>query len=66
MAFYRAMVKCYVDNAIREEDEEFEYNGPENGNLELVSGEPAPAEQAEEGAAPKKGFRKTAAKADAV
>lgn len=65
MALYRATVKCYVDNAIREDGEEFEYTGPENGNLELVSGNPAPAESAEELAAPKKGFAKKAAKADA-
>lgn len=65
MPQYRAKVKCYVDNGIREEDEVFEYNGPENGNLELVSGKPAPVELAEETEAkPQKGFRK-AAKADA-
>ena len=65
MPLYRATVKCYVDNGIREADEVFEYNGPENGNLELVSGNPAPAEQAED-AKPQKGFARKAAKADAV
>ena len=65
MALYRATVKCFVDNAIREEGEEFNYDGPENGNLELVSGNPAPAESADESGAPKKGFAKKAAKADA-
>lgn len=38
MAFYRATIKCYVGNTLRFADEEFEYNGPENTNLELVSG----------------------------
>lgn len=44
MALYRATVKCFVGNALREEGEEFEYNGPKNTNLELVSG---PAEEDE-------------------
>lgn len=66
MPQYRAKVKCYVDNGIREADEVFEYNGPENGNLELVSGNPAAAEQAGEvEAKPQKGFARKA-KADAV
>jgi hypothetical protein len=41
MAFYRAKVRCYVDNTIRNADDEFEYNGPLNTNLELVDGEEA-------------------------
>lgn len=49
MALYRATVKCFVGNALREEGEEFEYNGPKNTNLELVHGpaeEPAEADEA--------------------
>lgn len=34
----RAIVKCFVDNGIREEGEIFEYNGPKNPNLEVVDG----------------------------
>lgn len=45
MAFYRAIVKCYVGNTLRLADEEFEYNGPENTNLELVSGGDEEAEE---------------------
>lgn len=66
MPQYRAKVKCYVDNGIREEGDVFEYDGPENGNLELVSGKPAAAELAPEAEAkPQKGFVRKA-KADAV
>lgn len=45
MAFYRAIVKCYVGNTLRNADEEFEYNGPENTNLVLVSGGEAEEEE---------------------
>lgn len=36
MAKVKAKVKCFVDNTLREAGEVFEYNGPENGNLELA------------------------------
>jgi len=39
MPIYRAKVKCFVGQSMREPDEEFEYNGEFNSNLELVSGE---------------------------
>lgn len=45
MAFYRALIKCYVGNTLRFADEEFEYNGPENTNLELISGGEAEVEE---------------------
>lgn len=34
MSRYRAMVKCFVDNSLRNEGEVFEYNGPKNNCLE--------------------------------
>ena len=46
MALYRALVKCFVGNALREENEEFEYNGPKNTNLVLVDGPDEVAEKA--------------------
>ena len=39
MPIYRAKIKCFVGQSMREPDEEFEYNGEFNSNLELVSGE---------------------------
>ena len=39
MPIYRAKIKCFVGNSLREVDEEFEYNGEFNSNLELISGE---------------------------
>lgn len=44
MAYYRALEKCYVGNTLRMADEEFEYNGPENTNIELISGDDEEAE----------------------
>ena len=38
MPIYRAKVKCFVDQSMREADEEFEYNGEFNSNIELVGG----------------------------
>ena len=38
MPIYRAKVKCFVGQAMREADEEFEYNGEFNSNIELVGG----------------------------
>jgi len=41
MPIYKAKIKCFVDNSIREPDEEFEYNGPFCKHIELVSGSEA-------------------------
>ena len=38
MPIYRAKVKCFVGDSLREADEEFEYNGEFNSNIELVGG----------------------------
>jgi preprotein translocase subunit SecF len=38
MPIYRAKVKCFVGQSMREPDEEFEYNGEFNSNIELVGG----------------------------
>ena len=38
MPIYRAKVKCFVGQSMREADEEFEYNGAFNSNIELVGG----------------------------
>ena len=38
MPIYRAKVKCFVGQSMREVDEEFEYNGEFNSNIELVGG----------------------------
>ena len=38
MPIYRAKVKCFVGESLREADEEFEYNGEFNSNIELVGG----------------------------
>ena len=38
MPIYRAKVKCFVGQSMREADEEFEYNGECNSNIELVGG----------------------------
>jgi hypothetical protein len=41
----RAIKKCFIDNAIREEGDVFEYNGPRNTNVVSVDGgaqEPEP------------------------
>ena len=39
MPIYRAKIKCFVGQSLREVDEEFEYNGEYCKHLELVSGE---------------------------
>ena len=36
MPIYRAKIKCFVGQSMREADEEFEYNGEFNSNIELV------------------------------
>ena len=38
MPIYRDKTKCYVGQSMREADEEFEYNGEFNTNIELVGG----------------------------
>ena len=38
MPMYKALVKCFVDNSIREEGGVFEYNGDSNACVELVTG----------------------------
>ena len=38
MPIYRAKVKCFVGQSLREVNEEFEYNGEFNSNIELVGG----------------------------
>jgi hypothetical protein len=39
MPIYKAKIKCFVGQSIREVDEEFEYNGEYFKHLELVSGQ---------------------------
>ena len=39
MPIYRAKIKCFVGQSMREVDEEFEYNGEYCKHLELISGE---------------------------
>jgi hypothetical protein len=43
MAQVRAIRLCQVDNALRQEGDIFDYDGPENGNLEYLDGKPAKA-----------------------
>ena len=38
MPIYRAKTKCFVGQSMREANEEFEYNGAFNSNIELVGG----------------------------
>ena len=38
MPIYKAKVKCFVGQSMREADEEFEYNGEFNSNIELDGG----------------------------
>ncbi len=43
MPIYKAKIKCFVGDSLREADEEFEYNGESCNHLELISGaEPQP------------------------
>ena len=41
MPIYKAKIKCFVDNSLREAGEEFEYNGDLCKHLELVGGSEA-------------------------
>lgn len=45
MPMYRAKTKCFVGNSLRREGDTFEYNGPENTNLEPLE---APKPKAKE------------------
>ena len=38
MPIYRAKIKCFVGQSLRESNEEFEYNGEPNTNIEIVGG----------------------------
>ena len=38
MPIYKAKIKCFVGESLREADEEFEYNGEPNTNIEIVGG----------------------------
>ena len=38
MPIYRAKTKCFVGQSMREANEEFEYNGEFNSNIEIVGG----------------------------
>lgn len=75
MPMVRAIRLCQVDNSLRQEGETFEYEGPDNGNLENLDGTPyvslkgkaqsrklEPAEFEEPSAAPKKKWQSRAAK----
>jgi len=42
MAQVRAKVRVFIDNALRDAGDVFEYNGPENKHLEMLTN-PAPA-----------------------
>ena len=39
MPIYRAKIKCFVGQSLRQVDEEFEYNGEYCKHLELISGQ---------------------------
>jgi hypothetical protein len=55
MPIFRAVNKCFIDNSLREVDEEFEYNGPPNKHLVQVGkAEVTPDSNAEEEAPTKK------------
>ena len=41
MPIYKAKIKCFVDNSLRNAGEEFEYNGEFCKHLELVGGSEA-------------------------
>ena len=38
MAKVKAKVTCFIDNSLRNEGDEFEYNGPKNTNVEILDG----------------------------
>ena len=43
MPIYRAKIKCFVGNSLREADEEFEYNGEPCSHIKLISGAESPS-----------------------
>ena len=43
MPIYKAKIKCFVGNSLRNPDEEFEYNGEPCKQIKLVSGTEAPS-----------------------
>lgn len=68
MAQVRAKKLCFVDNGLRQEGEQFEYNGPKNTNLEYLDGAPEESngvEQAETEAVPAKKWTPKAKRASA-
>ena len=71
MAQVRAIRLCQIDNTLRQEGDVFEYNGPYNGNVEYIDGEPqapvaAPAEAEAPAAAPAKKWKKAKPTADSA
>lgn len=38
MSKVKAKVTCFIDNSLRNEGDEFEYNGPKNPNVEIIDG----------------------------
>ncbi len=42
MPIYKAKIKCFVGNSLREADEEFEYNGEPCNHIQLISGAESP------------------------
>ena len=38
MARVKAKVTCFIDNSLRNEGDEFEYNGPKNTNVKILDG----------------------------
>ena len=42
MPIYKAKIKCFVGNSLREVDDEFEYNGEPCKHLQLISGVESP------------------------
>ena len=48
MPIYKAKIKCFVGNSLREADEEFEYNGEPCSHIQLISGAESPGVPASE------------------
>jgi len=66
MPMYRAKTLCFVNNSMRKAGDEFEYNGPENTNLENLDGDqPKPKAAAAEKSTKWTPKAKRAAEADA-
>ena len=43
MPIYKAKIKCFVGNSLRDADEEFEYNGEPCSHIKLISGTESPS-----------------------